>query len=100
MAERVREVVPEPVLEVVHEREEERCDECGRDADRRAEQHEVEVIPTADFRRRGAGGSRLGWRGRVVGHWATERVPATIEAPSAPQSTACHVLMGRARAWR
>ena len=43
--ERVRQVVPQPVLEVVDEREEERGDERCGNPDRRAEEHEAEICP-------------------------------------------------------
>ena len=43
----VWEVVPEPVLHVVHEGEEDRSDQRGRDADHGAQQHQAEVAPGA-----------------------------------------------------
>ncbi len=78
VTERVREVVPEPVLDVVHEREEEGRDEGGGDPDRRTEEHEVEIRATAHRRRRVSARGRLLRRWGRVGHWRTERVPATI----------------------
>ena len=48
MPERVRQVVPQPVLEVVDEGEEERSDERRRDPDGRPEQHEAEVRPPVE----------------------------------------------------
>jgi hypothetical protein len=48
--ERVREVVPEPVLDVVHKREEERGDHRGRDADQGAKGDEAQVRARGDLR--------------------------------------------------
>ena len=48
MAEAVRQVGPEPVLEVVHEREEERGEQRGRDADHGSEPDELEVRGAAE----------------------------------------------------
>ena len=50
MAERVGKVVPEPVLEVVHEREEDRRGECGRDPDQSPEANEAKIDGGGDRR--------------------------------------------------
>ena len=44
VAERVRQVVPEPVLQLVDQRQEDRREERGRDADQRAEPDQLEVL--------------------------------------------------------
>ena len=65
VAERVGEVVPEPVLDVVDQREEERRDERRGDPDPCPEQHEVEVGAAVHQRRRRAGAAG----GGVVLRW-------------------------------
>jgi hypothetical protein len=53
VAERAREAVPEPVLEVVHEAEETGGEDRRGDADRRAEADESQVGDVAEGRIRG-----------------------------------------------
>jgi len=44
-------VRPQPVLGLVHDAEEERGDECRREADHRAHHHEAHVLAAGDGRR-------------------------------------------------
>jgi hypothetical protein len=55
MTERVRKVVPEPVLDVVHEGEEDRCRQRSRNANEGAEGDEAQVRARTDLRLVGHG---------------------------------------------
>jgi len=59
VAERIRKVRPEPVLDVVHEREEDRGDQCCRDADEGAEGDEAQVRARGDLRLFGHGSAPM-----------------------------------------
>ena len=59
MPERVGKVVPEPVLNVVHERQEERGHQCRRDADQGTEGDEAQVRARGNLRLVGHGSTSM-----------------------------------------
>ena len=82
MPERIREVRPEPVLDVVHEREKERGDQCRGDADQGAEGDEAQVRARGDLRLFGHGSapmlSRI-LRPMNISNWFRRRKPTDDE---------------------